>query len=115
MDKKYFEIEHRISGEFNSYLVTGVWGGPIPGGILAMNFYRDRVPSPEKSRIPVGEKQAGVFVPEGPEEIVSRATDIFRETYVELMMNLDDARNFRDWLSQQIANAEALIGVDNAK
>lgn len=115
MENKYFEIDHRLAREFNSYVATGAWGGFNGNGLISLNFHRDKMANASKTRVPVIEKYAGVFAPNGPEEVVEKSGDIIRETCVEVLMSIEDVKGLRDWLSDQIATAENLMGVTNAK
>jgi hypothetical protein len=97
---------------YNPRYVTGVYGGLNPGQLLIANFFLERLPEEHE--------EVFDFYPDGSlgEKIngVNADTPIEVVRYIEsgVVMNIDTAKSFRDWLTVQIDGIEKKENEDDA-
>ena len=89
------------SKSFRVVHCDGVWGGPTPRGYMAISFYSERHPIPrilthEVTREGVVGSESGRDIRDG----------IVREVEVEVVMDLQMARDVVKWLQEHIATLE---------
>lgn len=103
--------EHRAAFDyikaqlFRVVHADGVIGGLTPSGNLHVAFFSERPAIPR--RLVYELNAAGQLGSELKDEKVSRDS-IVRELDVDIHISLSVARALRDWLTQRIAEAEAL-------
>jgi hypothetical protein len=80
----------------------GVFGGPTPHGLLYMAFFSEHAKIPDTTQYAVDEV-AKTFKPVTQP---NREPGWVREVGGEVIMSLQFARSFRDWLNNQITILE---------
>ena len=89
------------SNHFRVIHGDGAWGGITPSGSLAMVFYSERMPIPQRidhEITPVGTLGA-------PTNVESKR-GVVREMEVEVVVNLEAAKGISNWLNAQIESLE---------
>ena len=92
-----FEFHYVKSNNFRVVFSDGVWGGTTPRGYITMSFFSERAPIPKKlihKITPDGKL--------GEESTQESLHGIIREVDVEVLMDLDMAKSFRQWLDEKI-------------
>ncbi len=82
----------------------GVWGGLGPRGDLHLSFFSERLAIPRQLELRVDEKGQ-------PHEDHSKRVvrcDVVREIECDVVMSIDNAVAFRDWLNEKIAKANEI-------
>lgn len=77
--------------------VNGMWGGVTPRHEIYVHFYSERHPIPKTVVHSV--KKDGTL---GPEEEVVKGGDVVRFIQSSIVMDLQTAISFRDWLDGRI-------------
>ena len=107
-NEKQLEI-HYVEGKgFSSNQATGVYGGLTGQGKLCMNFYIERIPLPTKSDIRITKEGK---LDEKPSGLDKKVLGI-REITNCVMMDIDVARNFHQWLGAKIGEFDKLIQIE---
>lgn len=89
----------------NSFRVVhgdGVWGGTTPRGYIAINFFSERSPIPQKLTHEI--------TPTGLGDETGREwrEGIIREVEVEVLVDLDTAKSLIPWLEGHISALEEI-------
>lgn len=97
---KSIPIHFIKSSQFRVVWADGMHGGITPRGLLHMAFFNERSPLPRQTEVdvnPDGTAETG-----RGERTVDSRKGIVREIEVDVLMNLETAESFRDWLSGKI-------------
>jgi hypothetical protein len=93
---QYFRVIH----------ADGIMGGPTPQGYVHFAFYSERPPLPRRQVHKVTPTGLGDVI---PEKTVARDA-IVREMDVDVIMKIDVAEQFHQWLGQRIQEIKRLMG-----
>ena len=87
--------------------VSGIWGGINPSGYyIEAHFYSDHIPLPETStHLLENGKLDGKAVSKTPEQPIG-ATRFIKQG---ILMDLELAKSFKQWLSDKIKDLESTI------
>jgi hypothetical protein len=103
MEDKSIKIAYIKSPDFRTNLVTGIYGGLSPNGLLNLNFFVDRVALPNFQTMAVDEK--GVSIPNvKPKD--TKDSDLVREIQFGVLLNLETARSVINWMQERVADME---------
>ena len=91
------EFHYIKSNNFRVVHGDGVWGGATPRGYVAMSFYSERFPIPQKLVHDLGSNRAV-----GQEIGRDSKEGIIREVEVEVILDLDMAKSVVTWLQGHI-------------
>jgi hypothetical protein len=103
---KRVRFKYVFPDDYNTLYVNGAYGGVSPRGELVMNFYLERQPVPRWHENELGE--SGGIGEELSSEPPKDLLIIIRYIQAGVVMNLENARSVRDWLSSHIASLEAM-------
>jgi len=92
----YFRVVH----------VDGAFGGNSPKGDIRMSVWNERWPIPKQTTYKL--QECGKVGDEIREDRISRGA-VVREVEVELVMDVEVAKNIRNWLNDKIDGASADI------
>ena len=96
-------VSYIKSKSFRVIYADGSWGGVTPRGLLNFGFYNERRPIPRETRVQLqGDVVAQEIQLEGRSGVV-------REVEVNVVMNLENAKEFHVWLGNHIANLEKML------
>lgn len=95
-------VDYIKSNHFRVIHADGVFGGPTPDLNLEMVFWNSRLPIPQ--RIVLAVSSDGRVV---EEDRVNRADQI-REAEVAVIMNLEQAKSFHQWLGERIKKTKEI-------
>lgn len=93
------------STAFRVVHADGVFGGPTPKGLVHITFWNERYPIPQQIEQKIA-KQDGTVITLGEEVTRVAKPGLVREAEVGVVMTLETARSFRDWLSRHIEKLE---------
>ncbi|MFZ5453817.1 MAG: hypothetical protein ACOZF2_18340 [Thermodesulfobacteriota bacterium] len=86
--------------------ISGVWGGINPSGFIEAHFYSDHIPLPEASTHRLeGNKLIGKAISKLPEQPLGP----IRIVKQGIIMDLDMAKSFKEWINEKIKALEKLI------
>jgi hypothetical protein len=89
---------------YRSYHVDGMIGGPTPSGNIYIDLFLEKKPTPSRVKNKVTNNG------EIGDEIERDSEDGFiREIECGLVMDINSAKAFRDWLSRKIEAIDSLI------
>jgi len=100
---KELKIIFESPSDYQPVFVTDVWGGPTPAGNLEMNFCIDRRREPDSVTYSVGPSGLGRELRREPAQDV-----IMRCLRCAIMMDLEHARGFSNWLVQTIQRMDEI-------
>ncbi len=83
----------------------GMVGGPTPQNLLHVAFYSEHAIIPDSVTYRVERLNATQIRLQSPEQ-PARPTEIVRDVGAEVIMSLEVARSFRQWLDDQIKTIE---------
>jgi hypothetical protein len=86
------------SNYFRTIHADGVWGGLNGHLDIAMAFYSERPAIPQQITVPISNGKIG---DELEEKRVGRDS-VIRDVEISVTMNIEVARNFRQWLDDKI-------------
>ncbi len=93
MEQKKIKLIYKKSDDYKSSLCTGVFGGINSNGILEINFFLDRIQTPESQEI------------SSIDEVEQLPTnEVLREIQCGLFLDINATTIIRDWLTTQIEN-----------
>jgi len=98
--------EYKCADDYNPVYVTGVYGGPNASGDLIANFFLEH-PYIAKEEL-FNLSQDGIIGDQVKDEEQSKTLPVSRSIQVGVIMNIETARVFRDWIDVYIKNSEAL-------
>jgi hypothetical protein len=104
--KKEDKIEfHYIkSPHFKTFLTSGAYGGVSPNGLISMAFYVERSPIPRKTAFNIENGKLGNEI----SELKEGKEGVIREVDCNILMDVDTAKNVRNWLDNHIKSLEEL-------
>jgi hypothetical protein len=95
---------HFIKSNFFRVIhVDGMWGGMTPNGNIHITLYNERGAIPK--RLVFGFEEDGTLTDEILKKRESRG-GIVREVESELVMDLETAKGFRDWIINAVSEVE---------
>lgn len=111
------EIKNKITFKYvypedlRDLYVNGLFGGVTPRNEIYTHFYSERHPIPQKVVHSI-EKNGTL----GPEEEIEKGGDVVRFVQASIIMDLQTAISFRDWLDGRIKHLKATKnGGENVK
>jgi len=102
-EKITFVYQH--APNYRPEYISGVWGGINPSGLIEAHFYSDHIPLPETTIHKIEEGKMGKAISKTPEHTIG-PTRIVKQGVV---MDLQLAKSFRDWLDDKIGELERFI------
>jgi hypothetical protein len=104
--EKRVRFDYIKSQFFRSVHVDGIFGGIIPSGkSIRMSIWNERWPIPKQTVHEMDEK--GIVKGEIIEDRISRDA-IVREVEIDLVMDVECAKQMRDWLSGKLEEFEGV-------
>ncbi|MFD0825874.1 hypothetical protein ACT8ZR_09365 [Neobacillus sp. M.A.Huq-85] len=103
MNNLNVNFKYKFAENYNPVYSNGVFGGPSPRGELVMNFFFERTP------IPYNEVRKVNEFGQITDEIIATPKDeigIVRYVSNGVVMNLQQAKSFHEWLGQHIQQME---------
>ena len=100
------KFDYIKSNVFRVIHADGVIGGPTPRLSIHMDFWSERFPIPQQTVHEVNPD--GGLGEELKEERQSRKA-IVREVEIGVVMDLDTAKSFREWLNDKITEIERVL------
>lgn len=94
------------SNHFRVVHADGVYGGITPMGYLHFALYNERHPIPKVSALPISDGR-----PAGPEVVKEKKDGIFREVEVDVIMDINIAIAFKQWLDEKVKALKAHHGI----
>ncbi len=105
--EKRIKFDYIKSQFFRGVHVDGVFGGITPSGkSIRMSVWNERWPIPKQTVHETDDK--GKLIKEIISERISRDA-IVREVEMDLVMDLDCAKQMRDWLSRKIEEYDEVL------
>lgn len=103
-ESRTITFHHIKSNLFRVIHADGVWGGVTPNLNIQMAFYSERNAIPQSVKQEFGEYGL-------PGEIIDTVgkEGIVREFDTSVVVNLEVAKAFHDWLGKKIAQAENIV------
>ncbi len=88
---------------YNPHFIIGVHGSINPNNLIVMNFFNERIPLPNSTTYELSEsgeikKETAVNSPVSEENTI----DIIRFIETGITLDINSAKQIRDWLSDQI-------------
>ncbi|HLR63273.1 MAG TPA: hypothetical protein VK097_12650 [Lentibacillus sp.] len=104
-------FKYKFSDDYNPVYANGAYGGVNPRGELVMNFYFERNPIPYQETKQLNED--GEFIGGAEIEPEEHQTNVIRYISTGVVMNLDSAKSFHQWLGQHIEQLEKENGIES--
>jgi hypothetical protein len=106
-EKKLKAVRFRyvFPDDYNPKIATGVWGGPMPDGNIAMNFYLERLSLPRSQTFQISDTgQLGEEIAIDPEDC--------HQTFVRfvdggVILSPDAAAAVAKWIGEQVEKIRA--------
>jgi hypothetical protein len=97
-------ISYIKSNAFRVIFADGAYGGATPRGNIQFSFYNERNAIPQEAEIELigGEVSS--------ERITRTRGGMVREVEVNVVLSLQSAREFKDWLEKRIEFTEKIVG-----
>lgn len=95
------------STQFRVIHADGVWGGATPHGNISISFFNERLPIPQLMELEYAPGKSAV-------EVLSARVakqGVIREVETCVIMGINEAREFREWLDMRIKELEVLTEV----
>ncbi len=107
---KEMEFHFLKTNNYRSFYIDGAFGGITPSGLLAMDLFLERRPTPRKMIHAIEEngKLGSVIEKETKEGII-------REIECGLIMNIDTAIKIKDWLDGKINEYNKMMKIIKEK
>lgn len=102
--KRKIKIHYLKSNFFRVIHMDGVFGGLSPQGALSVGIYSERRPLPDLVIQELDEETGQL----GKEVKRVSKDGVLRELEANLIIDLEVARTFRDWLTRHLEQAEQL-------
>jgi len=103
LEAKTIRFDYIKGNYFRAIHVDGAFGGSSPRGDIRMSVWNERWPIPQQMVYRLGDE--GGVTDELREKRIGRDA-VIREVEVELVMDLEVAKNIRKWLDDKIKKAE---------
>ncbi|WP_040226909.1 DUF3467 domain-containing protein [Bhargavaea cecembensis] len=96
-------FKYKFEEKYNPVYVNGAFGGVNSQGEIVANFYFERMPIPYSEELNINEKGEVIG-----SEVVDPEVPVAAIRYIEtgIIMNLEHARQFHDWLGTHIQRLE---------
>ena len=101
------KFKYKFPEDYNPVYINGAYGGINSQGEIIANFYYERIPVPKALTHLINDNGSlGVTKEYEPEDLSS---SLVRYIQNGVVMNIETAKQLRDWLSSQITQAEKNI------
>jgi hypothetical protein len=105
-NEKKITFVYKHATDYCPQYISGVWGGINPSGFIEANFYSDHIPLPQTStHLLENGKLDGKAVSRTPEQSIGPTRFIKQG----ILMDLELAKNFKQWLNDKIKELEGII------
>jgi hypothetical protein len=99
VDNQNLNFKYKFPKDFNPVYSNGVYGGIAPQGELVVNFYFERPPLPYEETLKLDENYNASEHTTVPE---NHNLNIVRYVSSGVVLNLDTAKSFHEWLGNKI-------------
>ncbi|WKK75585.2 hypothetical protein QYS49_29495 [Marivirga salinae] len=108
MEKKA-KIKYNKTNTYQANVSTGAFGGISSTGNICMNFYLERVPLPDNIELTLDESGKPL-----KEDIENGNFISVRDVQSGVIMDINTAKSFHDWLGKKIDELEKLLNNDTS-
>lgn len=106
--EREMEFKYIFNKDYNPLYINGAYGGLNPQGEIAVNFYCERQPLPNKDTFHVS--KSGELLGPILREPSNFENILIRYIQCGVIMNVESARRVRDWLDDHIKKVEQIMG-----
>jgi hypothetical protein len=106
INPKTVKMHYMKNSDYRTVFATGFIGGPTPNGLINIDILTDRLPIPQSVTLD------GTVQPPIEVERESKS-GIIREVPIGLLMDINAAKQLREWLDKNIGNLDKIIQKSN--
>lgn len=98
------KFKYMFPNDYNPVYINGIYGGLSPRGEIVANFFLERSPLPYTETITIDDK--GQIIAGGVTEPPEHNINVIRYVSTGIVMSLENAKSFHQWLGQHIQQLE---------
>ena len=102
-----FLFEH--DSDYRIIACNGVWGGPTPRGDFHLDFFVEKIPTPDHVVHTLTKTGLGPEVDREPPVDTGKERLITRRLQVGVLLSLDHADSIADYIKKTVAEARTLV------